>query len=57
MPNGGEHVYYQLSEWNGLIGPPSSLPPGPIFYPGGLPYNVGLWTYKLAAAGTANCQP
>lgn len=55
MMNGGQSVYYQLSEWNGLKGPPSSLPPPAPLNPAGLPYEVGLWTYNLARTNVTGC--
>lgn len=43
MRNGGQSVYFQLSEWNGI----------PAFRP----YNVGLWTYDITRDTVAGCTP
>jgi hypothetical protein len=43
MRGGGQSVYFQLSEWNGL--------------PGFRPYNVGLWTFDVTRSATPGCAP
>ena len=43
MRNGGQSVYFQLSEWNGI--------------PSFRPYNVGLWTFDITRATTPSCAP
>jgi len=40
---GGQNVYFQMSEWNGI--------------PGFRPYNTGLWTFNVSRKQTTNCVP
>ena len=43
MTGGGQSVYFQLSEWNGI--------------PGFRPYNVGLWTFNVNRGLVGGCTP
>jgi hypothetical protein len=43
MQGGGQSIYYQMSEWNGL--------------PGFRPYNTGLWTFNVNRTATPGCTP
>ena len=43
MRNGGQNIYFQLSEWNGLFA--------------ARPYNVGLWTFNIDRTLTTSCTP